>query len=241
MVRGRKTSFNIRLTPQERQTLLAWQRATTVSAGLARRARIILLLAHGVPITDIAMTVGMSRRHVYKWIHRFVQESLEGCTRNDDMIAGVPRCRLTCGSNPHMERGEMCHAQHACVWYHARAHRGLRGGAGFPHPWGDRLGMRDTGGPARPHLEHRGAEEHPVDSAEDPSAARGAHDLHIHDNLVREGEAHGRGKVLLPNNPTHNDHGHPPQSVGVPWCRILGQRFRSDPFTHGKHRVTHAF
>src|SRR5215470_9062732 len=80
------------------------------------------------------------------------RKAWRGCTRNDDMIAGVPRCRLTCGSNPHLKRGKMCHAQHACVWYHARAHRGLRGGAGFPHPWGDRLGMRDTGGPARPHL-----------------------------------------------------------------------------------------
>jgi len=93
MVRGRKTSFNIRLTSQERQTLLAWQRATTVSAGLARRARIILLLAHGVPITDIAMTVGMSRRHVYKWIHRFVQEGLEGLhtqRRYDRRRASLP-------------------------------------------------------------------------------------------------------------------------------------------------------
>src|SRR5713226_2858396 len=37
MARGRKTSFTIRLTPAQRQTLLAWQRATTISAGRARR------------------------------------------------------------------------------------------------------------------------------------------------------------------------------------------------------------
>jgi CRP-like cAMP-binding protein len=78
MARGRKTSFTIRLTPAQRQTLLAWQRATTISAGRARRARIILLLADGVTITDIAAAVGMSRRHTYKWIQRFVQEGLEG-------------------------------------------------------------------------------------------------------------------------------------------------------------------
>ena len=78
MARGRKTSLTIRLTPAERRTLLAWQRATTISAGLARRARIILLLADGVTITDIAATVGLSRRHTYKWIQRFVQEGLEG-------------------------------------------------------------------------------------------------------------------------------------------------------------------
>ena len=78
MPRGRKTSFTIHLTPAQRQTLLAWQRATAISAGLARRGRIILLLADGMTITDIATTVGMSRPHVYKWVRRFVQQGLEG-------------------------------------------------------------------------------------------------------------------------------------------------------------------
>ena len=78
MARGRKTSLTIHLTPAERQTLLAWQRATAIPAGLARRGRILLLLADGVTITDIAATVGISRRFVYKWVQRFVQEGLEG-------------------------------------------------------------------------------------------------------------------------------------------------------------------
>ena len=78
MAQGRKTSLTIRLTPAERQTLLAWQRATTIRAGLVRRARIILLLADGVTITDIARAVGMSRRHTYRWIWRFMQEGLAG-------------------------------------------------------------------------------------------------------------------------------------------------------------------
>jgi hypothetical protein len=78
MARGRKTSLTIRLTPAERQTLLAWQRATTISAGRARRGRIILLVADRVPISDVATTVGISRRFVYKWVQRFMQEGLEG-------------------------------------------------------------------------------------------------------------------------------------------------------------------
>ena len=78
MAQRRKTSLIIRLTPEERQTLLAWQRAPTIRAGLVRRARIILLLADGVPITEIAATVGLSRRHAYKWIQRFMQEGLAG-------------------------------------------------------------------------------------------------------------------------------------------------------------------
>jgi transposase-like protein len=78
MARGRTTSLTLRLTPAERLTLLAWQRSTTISAGLARRSRIILLLADRMPITDIAATVGVSRRFVYRWAKRFVQERLEG-------------------------------------------------------------------------------------------------------------------------------------------------------------------
>src|SRR5438132_14283587 len=73
MARGRKTSLTIRLTPAERRTLLAWQRATTISAGRARRGRIILLVAEGRSITDIAATLGISRRFVYKWAQRFQQ------------------------------------------------------------------------------------------------------------------------------------------------------------------------
>src|ERR671926_1368647 len=78
MARGRRTALTIRLTPEERQTLLAWQRATTISAGRARRGRIILLVADRVPISDVAATVGISRRFVYKWVQRFVQEGLDG-------------------------------------------------------------------------------------------------------------------------------------------------------------------
>src|SRR5262249_37864855 len=73
-----KTALMIQLTPEERQTLLAWQRSTTITAGRARRGRVILLLAARVPIPDIAATVGISRRFVYKWAQRFVQNGLEG-------------------------------------------------------------------------------------------------------------------------------------------------------------------
>ena len=78
MARGRKTLLTIHLTSAERLRLLTWQRATTLSAGLARRARLLLLLADGQTITEAAATVGLSRRHSYKWIQRFVQEGLEG-------------------------------------------------------------------------------------------------------------------------------------------------------------------
>ena len=78
MARGRKTSLTIRLTPAERQTLLAWQRATTIAAGRARRGRIILLVADGMAISEVAATVGISRRFVYKWVQRFLEQGIEG-------------------------------------------------------------------------------------------------------------------------------------------------------------------
>jgi Homeodomain-like domain len=78
MARGRTTALTIRLTPADRLTLLTWQRATTIAAGVARRARLLLLVADGMTITEAAATVGLSRRHSYKWLRRFVQEGLEG-------------------------------------------------------------------------------------------------------------------------------------------------------------------
>src|SRR5215831_17713717 len=78
MPRGRTTSFTIRLTPVQRQTLLVWQGAITFPAGLVRRVWLILLLADSLTITDAAATVGLSRHHSYKWIRRFLQEGLAG-------------------------------------------------------------------------------------------------------------------------------------------------------------------
>ena len=78
MARGRKTSLTIRLTAEERQALMAWQRSTTIRAGRARRGRIILLLADWMSITQIAATVGISRRFVSKWARRFLQYGLKG-------------------------------------------------------------------------------------------------------------------------------------------------------------------
>src|SRR5262245_27222000 len=78
MAQGRKTSLTIHLSLAERQTLLTWRRLPTMRLGLVRRAQIILLRADGRSITTIASTVGMSRRHVYKWLRRFLQDGLAG-------------------------------------------------------------------------------------------------------------------------------------------------------------------
>ena len=78
MARGRKSSLRIALSPEERTTLQHWQRSTTIAAGLARRGRIILLLAAGHSQSDVAQVVGVQRPVVRKWAKRFLAQRLEG-------------------------------------------------------------------------------------------------------------------------------------------------------------------
>src|SRR3989442_6382510 len=75
---GRKTALTIHLTADDRQTLLAWQRSTTIWAGRARWARTSLLLPDGGPVAHVATMVGITRRYVYKWAKRFLQDGVEG-------------------------------------------------------------------------------------------------------------------------------------------------------------------
>ena len=82
MPRGRKTALAIHLTPEERATLTAWQRSTTIPAGRARRGRIILLLADRVPISHLAGTVGLSWRFVSTWVQRCLGHGVEGLAGN---------------------------------------------------------------------------------------------------------------------------------------------------------------
>jgi len=58
--------------------LLALQRRPTAPAGVARRARAVLLLADGESGVRTAAKVGMSPRHVHKWSHRFQQHGVDG-------------------------------------------------------------------------------------------------------------------------------------------------------------------
>ena len=57
-MRGRKRSFVVELSPTQRADLERWQRSTTASVGLARRARLLLLLADGRSLKDAAWIAG---------------------------------------------------------------------------------------------------------------------------------------------------------------------------------------
>ncbi len=79
----------VELTAEVRTTLLHWARRATVAAGLARRARIVLLAAEGVPLRHIGPQVGVDRNVVRTWLDRFRAQGLEGL--RDRPRPGRPR------------------------------------------------------------------------------------------------------------------------------------------------------
>ena len=68
----------LELRDGDRGRLEALTRASTVRAGLATRARIVLLAADGVPNTEIADRTGTSRPTVLKWRGRYEQAGVDG-------------------------------------------------------------------------------------------------------------------------------------------------------------------
>ena len=68
----------LELRDGDRSRLEALTRAPSVRAGLATRARIVLLAAEGVANTDIAERTGTSRPTVLKWRGRYEQSGVEG-------------------------------------------------------------------------------------------------------------------------------------------------------------------
>ncbi len=73
-----RTADALLLGDGERAELEALTRATSVSAGLAARARIVLLAAEATPNRRIAELVGASRPTVNKWRDRFAEQRLAG-------------------------------------------------------------------------------------------------------------------------------------------------------------------
>src|SRR3954451_14544670 len=61
----------VELSEADRATLASLTRRTTVAAGLARRAQIVLLAAEGEPLERIARQLGVDRNVVRRWIDRY--------------------------------------------------------------------------------------------------------------------------------------------------------------------------
>jgi len=78
MASGRKTGIKINLTEKEKFELGSWQRSTSISAGLAKRGLIILLLSSGHSILETSRKVNINDKRVYKWAYRFLDNRIDG-------------------------------------------------------------------------------------------------------------------------------------------------------------------
>ena len=77
------------LRPGDRELLESWTRSSSIRAGLAQRARIVLLAADGVSNTEIADRVGVSRPTVIGWRDRYARSGVGGL--EDERRSGRPR------------------------------------------------------------------------------------------------------------------------------------------------------
>ena len=86
---ARRSPRVVELPTEVRATRGHLTRRSTVAAGLARRARIVLLAADGGAIRHIASQVGVDRNVVRMWLDRFRRQGVEGLT--DRPRPGRPR------------------------------------------------------------------------------------------------------------------------------------------------------
>lgn len=66
------STMDLMLAPDDREILTGMLRATTISAGLARRARVILALADGASYAEIAAAHGVTDAYIARWKQRVV-------------------------------------------------------------------------------------------------------------------------------------------------------------------------
>jgi Helix-turn-helix domain len=77
-MRGRKPSFTLQLPAAHLHELEHWFRSTNFKHGLARRARLLLLLHLGHTLKDAARTAGLTVRNGRKWAKRYLAQGLQG-------------------------------------------------------------------------------------------------------------------------------------------------------------------
>ena len=68
----------VQVPSRDRGELESWLRSPSIRAGLAQRARIVLLAADGVGTNEIASRVGVAKQTVITWKHRYAAEGLGG-------------------------------------------------------------------------------------------------------------------------------------------------------------------
>ena len=82
-------TVNVEVPPRDREVLASWARSPSIRAGLAQRARIVLLAADGIGTNEIARRTGVSKPTVILWKKRYAAEGTGGL--EDRPKPGKPR------------------------------------------------------------------------------------------------------------------------------------------------------
>jgi hypothetical protein len=82
-------SAMLTISDEDRVTLTTWTRSSTVSAGHAERAAIVLACAEGSGTSEAARALGVSRPTVIKWRDRFAAQGIAGL--DDEPRSGRPK------------------------------------------------------------------------------------------------------------------------------------------------------
>src|SRR5512132_2538781 len=82
-------TVDVELSPRDRDELLSWTRSPSMRAGLAQRARVVLLAADGLGTAEIVRRVGLSKPAVIGWKRRYAAEGIAGL--DDRPKSGRPR------------------------------------------------------------------------------------------------------------------------------------------------------
>jgi transposase len=71
-------TVSVEVSRRDRDVLSSWTRSSSIQAGLAQRARVVLLAADGVGTAEIVRRVGISKPAVIGWKRRYVEEGISG-------------------------------------------------------------------------------------------------------------------------------------------------------------------
>ena len=82
-------SVSVEVSPRDREVLASWVRPTSIRAGLAQRARIVLLVADGVGTNEIVRRTGAFKPTVIAWKKRYAAEGIGGL--EDRLRPGKPQ------------------------------------------------------------------------------------------------------------------------------------------------------
>src|SRR5436189_234493 len=82
-------TVNVEVPPRDREVLASWVRSPSIRAGLAQRARIVLLAADGIGTNEIVRRTGVSKPTVILWKKRYAAEGTGGL--EDRPKPGKPR------------------------------------------------------------------------------------------------------------------------------------------------------